>query len=118
MAYNFPPSLRLKTATQFKQIFHKAYKLSGTNFVILARLNSLSHPRLGIIIANRNVKTAIARNRLKRIIRDSFRLQQHNIPGVDIIVLGYKGLDKARNEELHTWLEKKWQQLACFQAKL
>lgn len=69
------------------------------------------------MIAKRNVKLAIDRNRIKRIIKECARLNQERIKGNDILVIGYKGVDKLSNQELTACLEKKWRQLPCCQEK-
>ena len=44
-------------------------------------------PRLGLAIAKKKVPLASNRNRIKRLIREQFRLSQANFPPVDIIVM-------------------------------
>ncbi len=112
MNLKFPKALRLKTKEQLQQAFQNTSKISARNFAIFSKPNKLYYPRLGIIITKRAVRSAVNRNRLKRIIRESFRLQQKNIAGKDIIFLAYKGLDKIAREELKECLTKKWQQLS------
>ncbi len=51
-----------------------------------------SHPRLGLVIGKESVKLSVERNRLKRLIRDSFRLHQELLAGLDIVVVARKGL--------------------------
>ena len=58
---------------------------------LLVRANDLNHPRLGLVIAKRHAKHAVTRNKLKRLIRETFRLQQQDLPAVDILVLTHKG---------------------------
>jgi putative membrane protein insertion efficiency factor len=48
--------------------------------------NHETYPRLGLSIATRTFGTAVARNRIKRITRESFRLNQHSLPSVDVTV--------------------------------
>ena len=43
-------------------------------------------PRLGLVIAKRFLPLAVQRNRVKRLIREQFRLAQTDLPPVDIIV--------------------------------
>ncbi len=43
--------------------------------------------RLGIVVAKKNVRLAVARNRLKRIVRESFRQQQDSLQGLDVVVI-------------------------------
>lgn len=45
------------------------------------------HARLGVVVAKRNVRLAVARNRLKRFVRESFRLLQANLRGLDVVVV-------------------------------
>jgi ribonuclease P protein component len=78
-------------------------------FAILARESSLPHPRLGLSIAARIIGTAVARNRIKRVVRESFRLHQHELPNVDIVVNARNGAKSASNEELRSSLERHWQ---------
>jgi ribonuclease P protein component len=112
----FPKSLRLLTPTDFKQVFDAAaLKVSTKEVLILARLNQLDHARLGLVIAKKHVRRATARNRLKRIIRETFRHQQHLFSGpaagLDVVILARAGMDKLDNETLHQQLPSLWKQL-------
>ncbi|MFC6670613.1 ribonuclease P protein component [Marinobacterium aestuariivivens] len=51
------------------------------------------------------------RNRIRRIIRESFRLNQHKLPPVDLVILARKGLDELEPEELHQLMNKCWSRL-------
>lgn len=42
--------------------------------------------RLGVIVAKRLIKTAVGRNLVKRVARESFRLQRPSLPSCDIIL--------------------------------
>jgi len=117
MSYKFPPDLRLKSARDFNQVFYRAKKLSAHNFVLLFQTNNLDYPRLGIIIAKRNVAAAAARNRLRRMIKESFRLHRYIIKGYDVIFIGYKGINSITKEELKRCLEKQWLYLSKHQGK-
>ena len=109
---SFEKSKRLLTAADYKPVFDKAeFKVSSKEVLILARPNRQSHPRLGLVIAKKNVRLANRRNRVKRIIRESFRLNQANIPASDIVVLARHSIDVMENSALHELLVKLWQQL-------
>ncbi|MTI11988.1 ribonuclease P protein component [Sansalvadorimonas verongulae] len=109
MNFGFSPSLRLLKSSEFKRVFDKAdVKVSDKNILILARENQLDIPRLGLIIAKKNVRTAVSRNRIKRVIRETFRHSQHSLQGLDYVVLARKGLGELDNRQLHSLLGKQW----------
>ncbi|CAA0081445.1 Ribonuclease P protein component [BD1-7 clade bacterium] len=62
-------------------------------------------------MAKKNVRYAVQRNRIKRIIRESFRLHQHELPPIDVIVLARRGLDDFTNAQLHAEFEQAWQRV-------
>lgn len=68
--------------------------------------------RLGIIIAKRHVKHATKRNRLKRVIRESFRYRQAHLPDIDVIVLARPGVALLDNDKLYQQLDRLWTQLS------
>jgi ribonuclease P protein component len=53
---------------------------------VIARANELGAPRLGLAVAVRAAGGAVARNRLRRLIRESFRVHQHALPALDLVV--------------------------------
>lgn len=108
----FTRSLRLLKPEDFKRVFTKACKLGGKHLTILARKNDLGHPRLGLAISRKHVKTAVGRNLIKRQVRESFRLHQAIIGDFDVIVLGKPGVDRLNKQELRVLLDKYWQELA------
>jgi ribonuclease P protein component len=63
---------------------------------------------LGLAIAKKSLRLAVERNRVKRIVRESFRLNQHGLTGVDIVVLSRKGIASANPEKLRKSLDKHW----------
>jgi ribonuclease P protein component len=109
---NFSRELRLLTPTHFEYVFNNAIPSVSPQLTLLARSNTSDNPRLGITLAKKRVKHAHDRNRLKRVIRESFRLQRHSFPNIDIVVVGKSGLDKLSNQELFFLLSKLWKKLA------
>lgn len=64
------------------------------------------------MIGKKSVKLSVERNRLKRQIRESFRLNQDNLVGWDIVVVARKGLGDLQNAELAQQFGKLWKRLA------
>jgi ribonuclease P protein component len=56
-------------------------------FIALVLPNGGLLARLGMIIARRHTRTAVRRNRIKRLIREGFRQRQAQFLGLDIVVM-------------------------------
>lgn len=111
-SYTFTRELRLLTPAQFKTVFSNPIKASSAEITLLATANSEQHPRIGLTVAKKHVKLAVERNRVKRVIRDSFRLNQHNLPAIDIVVLVRGGVVNMEKAEINKLIEKLWRKLS------
>lgn len=108
----FTKSARLLSSNDFQTVFNDApLRASHQNFLFLARQNSLNLPRLGLVIAKKHIRLAVARNRVKRLIRETFRTKQQQLPGIDVIVLARKGMNDLSNAALIEQLDLQWQRL-------
>ncbi len=86
-SYSFQRELRLLNAKEYSRVFDKAFKVHNRAFTLLARKNNLEHPRLGLVIAKKNLRFAHQRNRAKRILREYFRLNQADLGCYDLVIL-------------------------------
>ena len=85
-AYTFPTTHRLRSKLDFARVFDARVREHRGPVTLYALPNALPHPRLGISMS-RKVGTAARRNRIKRLLRESFRLHQHDLPrGYDFVV--------------------------------
>jgi len=110
---DFPKSHRLLNSGDFQRVFDQApLRASHKLFLMLARPNGREYPRLGLIIAKKHIRLASRRNRLKRLIRETFRHQQQNLGGIDVIVMARKGMDQLDNPSLIHQLNGQWRRLA------
>ncbi|MFF7707274.1 ribonuclease P protein component [Pseudomonas sp. NPDC007930] len=113
MSQDFSREKRLLLPRQFKAVFDSPTgKVPGKNLLILARDNQLEHPRLGFVIGKKSVKLSVERNRLKRVIRESFRHHQQQLAGWDIVIVARKGLGDTDNPELQQHFSKLWKRLS------
>lgn len=99
---------RLISKHDYQRVFSGARRYADENFTLLSRENAVGYPRLGLAIAKKNIKTAVARNRIKRIARESFRLHAPDLPAVDVIVLARRGADRKSRQQLHAALAQYW----------
>jgi len=71
----------------------------------------MGEPILGLAIAKKHVKLAVGRNRIKRVVRDSFRHHQQQLTGLDLVVLARTGTADQSNKRLFSSLEAHWHRL-------
>jgi len=90
--------------TEFDNVFQHGQRSADRFFTILFNQNFLNRPRLGFAISKQKVRLAVGRNRLRRLVRESFRLRAAGLPAVDLVVLAR---DAAKGE-LVASLEKHW----------
>ena len=86
--------------------------MSDAYFSLSVLANHEAHPRLGLAIATRTFGSAVARNKIKRIARESFRLNQHVLPAVDVTLTARAAARGAPPRELRAGLDLLWQSLA------
>ena len=110
--FNFTRQSRLLAAADFDRVFRRARRSSDRYFTVLYRDFDLGYARLGLAIANRNIRLAVQRYRLKRMIRESFRLWSEQLPHCDVVVLARKPAADAARNQLASSLRAHWRRLA------
>ena len=110
--YNFSPEVRIRCAADYKGVFDGAlFKVHQPHFIFLAKVTEQPKSRLGIVVAKKKVRRAHERNRIKRLTRESFRLNQHNMDDIDIVVMPKQGIESVSNAELFQQLQFAWSKL-------
>jgi len=102
---------RLITKAEFKYVFDKAHKINHKYLLVLYRPNQKQHARIGITIGKRIVNHAVDRNRIKRVIKESFRINREKVSGFDIVVLIRRQCDLLSKEELRKGVDYLWEKL-------
>jgi ribonuclease P protein component len=108
----FEPRQRLHQPAEFRAVRLRGRRLSDAYFNLSVLANQADCARLGLAIATRTFGTAVARNRIKRLARESFRLHQHALPPVDVTVAARDAARRAPPQDLRTSLAKHWQDIA------
>jgi ribonuclease P protein component len=107
-----PPERRMRRPAEFKHVYAAGKRLGNEFFTVNAQANGLTCARLGMSIAARILRRAVDRNRLRRLIRESFRVHQLSLPPLDIVIGARAGVLSADNARLRAALEKLWQKIA------
>jgi len=113
----FGKDKRLLHATDYGRVFdHPDARASHKHLLLLARHNDKPVHRLGLVIAKKNVRLAVQRNRLKRIAREFFRTLPTNELSLDVVLIARRGMGELDNTELSSILLQQWQKLVNLSA--
>lgn len=108
----FPKRARLRRPPDYRKTFAQGRRLQDSCFIVVYRNRDepkADSPRLGIATAKRNLRRAVDRNRIRRLVRESFRGCREQLPPVDIIVIAKPVSHITANRKLMQELEKHWQ---------
>ena len=100
MIFTLPAHYRVRHTVEFDQVFKKRKRLYSGNLLTYYRSNQEAHPRIGVVISKRNLRFAVDRNRVRRVLKELFRLKQHELPACDIVIVAQKGIESLKKEEL------------------
>lgn len=85
--YHFGSEHRLHGQREFSAVYDARVRKNLGPISVYGKPNEAGHPRLGLSVSRR-VGSAVTRNRVKRLLREAFRLTQHDFPqGYDVIVV-------------------------------
>ncbi len=107
----FPRASRLTAKPQFDATHRQGRRASDALFLVITRPNELGYARLGLAVGVRAAGNAVQRNRLKRLVRESFRHRQQDLPPVDVVVNARAAAGQAANGEIRASLTQHWDRI-------
>lgn len=107
----FPPTARLRQSAEFRLVFRGGRRYVRSGLVVIARCTAHDTARLGLAIAKRRIPRAVDRNRVKRVVRESFRNWRLNLGRFDIVVLARSGTSGMSNQRLFEQLSGIWAEI-------
>jgi ribonuclease P protein component len=103
--HRFPRCAHLRVSAQFQAVFGEGNRISGTFFRLHASVSAQAEQaRLGVTVSKRVDKLSVGRNRIRRQIKESFRLSRQFLPAGDYVILAKPEAAKADNATLRAEL--------------
>ncbi len=105
--HELPRSARLLDGKAFKRVFESRQAIGNAYFRV--HYAPWEQPRLGMAVSKRVHRKAVVRNRIRRQIRESFRLQRQTLPALDFVVLARPAAAELTRTDLRAALDQLWQ---------
>ena len=112
LSERFTRANRLTKPSDIRAVFNSSQRCADSNFLVLVKKNGLGFARLGMAISKKTVKSAVARNKVKRLVRESFRLNRNSLKGLDLVVLARKNITYKDNCIIGKSLLTHWKRLS------
>ncbi|MEX0942885.1 MAG: ribonuclease P protein component [Pseudomonadales bacterium] len=114
--HEFPRTRRLTNAREYDAVFKQAdYRASVREFLLLAKKTDGQISRIGSVVSKKVAGNAIQRNRIRRLIKESFRTEfdkRFGYMGLDIVIVARPPVRYQPNRETLDVLAGLWEQLA------
>jgi len=92
--YRLVKQAKMIKTDDFSSVFNFRNRFSFQYLAMHYQPNTLQRPRLGLVVGKKTAKLAVSRNYMRRVLREFFRLNQHQICHVDLIIRVQKKFDK------------------------
>ena len=110
--FRFLSTHHIRDKATFNAVFNSRRLIRSPFGVLRYVRNELDCARLGVISSKKNVRFAVRRNQLRRIIREQFRLHQSVLSGYDVVFIVYKQANTVSKSDFHTCLDQLLDRLA------
>lgn len=86
--FGFPRRYRVVRKADFARAYQHGRRARGASLLVVGAPNGLDHPRLGLSVGKRIWRSAVQRNRVRRVFREAFRLSVPELPsGLDLVLV-------------------------------
>ena len=94
----FPADHHLRRRRDFAAVYAAKVRKGNDTLLVYGQPNGLDHSRIGLSVSRRN-GNAVRRNRIKRLLREAYRLSRDELPaGLDLILIPRPGCDAGLDE--------------------
>jgi len=106
-----PRQARLRRSADFAALKSSRGRLGVRCFQLRYAPNDSGVARLGLAISKQVSRRAVERNRLKRLVRESFRRVRHRLPAVDLVVMARAQAAVMDGAQLLAQIDELWDKL-------
>jgi ribonuclease P protein component len=103
---------RLSGPAAYRKVFSGSIRSTDSQFLVLATQNQLAYPRLGLAVSRKKLKTAVVRNLVKRMIRESFRHNRESLGSLDLVVMPQGSIVAGDRRRLRESLERHFKKVS------
>ncbi len=107
-SYGFDKSKRLVSSYQYTEVLRKGQTQRNPLFIMVSLPNNRTTARLGITVSKKVSKRAVERNRLKRLVRETFRHCQQELQNNDFVIIARIKAREADNQTVRKTLDNMW----------
>jgi len=105
--YTLKKTERLRRRSEFSALFQSGKRIHSEYLTVILSTNTSGMRRLGLVVGKKVGKAAVRRNRMKRLLREFFRLNKHRLPASqDILIVARKDFSFMKYRDLCHALEK------------
>ena len=84
--YGLDAARRLSQKTQFERLLREGRRIKMAGYTFYLERRNAGAARLGLLVTRQHAARAVERNRIKRCVREAFRLEQARLGPVDVLV--------------------------------
>ena len=109
--YRLVKQAKMVKTDDFSSVFNLRKRIASQHLAVRYKPNEHNRPRLGLIVGKKTAKLAVWRNYMKRGLRELFRLNQHRLPVLDLVIQVQKPFEKAEFMQIKQEFEQLMQKL-------
>ena len=109
--FGFSDRQKLKKTDDFSSVFNFRRRLCGNFLAWHYKPNTLGSARLGLIVGKKTARRSVARNYIRRVLRELFRHEQQRLAGLDLVIRVQKPFGKPELAAIRTEFQQLMQKL-------